>query len=156
MAAPALTHAELAAMLVAEGCLPMAQGKMPAKMPIEALPLHDEERARAGVPPGGVAVFYPVGETGVFMHFGGSQASVWYEHVDCEGAVATLEQALNRAAPTLHFEKEAPHPDVPGMNVRLYRLEVDTKHLVKIEAVHPLRGEARQRFIVNLQALERI
>jgi hypothetical protein len=151
-----LTHAELAAMLVAEGCLPMAQGKQPAKMPVEALPLQNEERERIQARPDGLAVFYPVGETGVFMEFGGNSASVWYEQVDCEGAVATLEQALNRAAPSVRFEKEAPHPDVSGMNVRFYRLETDSKRFVKIEVVHPVSREARQRFVVNLHALERI
>jgi hypothetical protein len=155
VAAPALTHAEFLATLVAEGYLPIAQGKLPTRMPIEALPLTEEEKKRAGATPGSLVVFYPVGDTGVFLQLGNSRAVVWYEGVNCDGALATLERTLQRAHPAVTFVGGAPLPESTDVNVRLYRLELDEKRAVELEVMYPSSSAVHQRFVVHLAAWEK-
>jgi hypothetical protein len=155
MADPAgLTHAQLLAKLVIEGCLRIAEGKQLAKMPIEAIPLDPAEAAAAGVEPGGLAVFYPLGETGVFLYMRGAHARVWFNNEDCDGALETFERALNAAYPKATFVQQGAHP-VPNMNVRVYRAELDKTHLVELEATYPITRDARRQFIVRVHAQER-
>jgi len=149
-----LTHAELTAKLVAEGCLNIVQGRMPAQMPVQALPLPEVEKKQAGANPDALVVFYPVGETGVFFQMDGHQARVWYKGVNTEGAVATLERAILAAHPNAKFIQHSPHP-TQGTGVRLYRLDVDPKHFAVIEATFPIDRTLPQKFSVRVYAEER-
>jgi hypothetical protein len=149
-----LTHAELTAKLVAEGCLNIVQGRPPAKMPVEALVLGKEDKEVAGANPDALVVFYPVGDTGVFMQMGGHQARVWYHNVDTDGALETLEKAIYAAHGNARFVTHSPHP-TPGMGTRLYRLEVDPKRFAVIEATFPIDRTLPQQFVVRVYAQER-
>ena len=155
MAEPKLTHAEFAAKLVLEGCLPIVAGKPLSKMPIEALPLQREELQRLGLDPAGLAVFYPLGETGVFLYMQGSNARVWFSEADCDTALKTFERALTRAHPKAKFTQQIKHPEERGMSARLCRLELDKKHLADIVVTYPTDRAAKQQFLVHVQALER-
>jgi hypothetical protein len=155
VASPALTHADFLAKLVSEGVLPIVQGKLPAKLPVEALPLKDEEKKRIGAAPKALVVFYPIGDTGVFLQIGPSRAAVWYEGVNCEGALLTLERALKRAHPQVAFVDGVLHPETPDMSVRLYRLDIDAKHFADIEVMYPSNNNVHQRFVVHLAAWEK-
>ena len=150
-----LTHAEFAAKLVVEGCVPIVEGKTPGKMPIEALPLDEATKAKVGANPGSLAVFYPLGETGVFMQMHGSNARVWYTDVNTDGALETLERALLAAYPQATFNAESAHPTA-GMSVRLYRIEFAGKHFADIEATYPITTGVRQQFVVRVHANQRI
>lgn len=154
MAGAALTHADLAIKLVVEGGLRIAQGKNPSEMPVQGLPLNDEEKAKAGANPHALVVFYPVGETGVFMQMHGSHMRVWYTGVDCEGVVSVLEQAIHRAYPNATFKDEQPHLSAHGTNVRLYRVPIDAKHYADVEATYPIDKRARQQFAVRIHAMQ--
>lgn len=154
MAAP-LTHQELAIKLVVEGALRVVTGKTPSEMPVQALPLTDAEKEKAGANPKALVVFYPAGDTGVFMQMLGHQARVWFIGVDCDGVVAKLEQAINQAYPGSTFNDEKPHMFAPKTNVRLYQVPVDDKRFAQIEATYPIDREARQQFAVRIYALER-
>jgi hypothetical protein len=150
-----LTHAELAAKLVAEGFLNIVQGRLPAQIPVPALPLENaEEKRLAGASPTALVVHYPVGESGVFLQMDGHQARVWYHSVDTDGAVATLEKAIIAAHPNAKFVQHAPH-SVTGMGVRVYRLEVDAKRFATIEATFPIDRTLQQRFSVRVFTQER-
>lgn len=148
-----LTHAELAAQLVADGALAIAQGKLPAKMPVEALVLSDKERARIAAKAGELAVFYPVGETGVFLEMGGPIARVWYEGIDATGAIDTLDRALKKSKASK--TSEGPHPELKGMKVRQYRVALDAKRFVDIKATYSVAKSVKQAFIVQLFAQEK-
>jgi hypothetical protein len=89
-----LTHIGFASKLAIEGCLPLVEGKAPAKMPVEAAPMDIADRARAGADQDALAVFYPVGDSGVFFQMQGATARIWYNNVDCDGAVEAFERAL--------------------------------------------------------------
>lgn len=156
MAAPELTHAQFLAMLVADGCLPIVKGKLPTKMPVEAVVLDHAHREKLEIPPGALAVFYPVGETGVFMQMHGSHARIWYTGIDTDGALATFESELHRAHPSAVFVEQGPHPEVPGSNVRVYRLDIDPTHFVEIEATYPIDRRVNQQFIVRLHGRQRV
>lgn len=155
MAKPGQAHADFLAKLVAEGFLPMMQGKPPAKMPLEALPLTDEEKERAGAAKEALVVFYPVEDTGVFLQLGRSRAAVWYSGVDCGPALPTLERALKARYPSLKFIEENAHTESPGVNVRIYRFEPDPKHYADLEVMLPASKKARQQFMVRMTAWER-
>lgn len=152
--AGAFTHAELAIKLVVEGGLRIAQGKTPSEMPVKAVPLTAEEREKAGANPDALVVFYPVGDTGVFMQMHGNHMRVWYAGEDCDGVVAALEQAIQRAYPGATFQDEQPHLVAHGTNVRLYRVPLDAKHFAKIEVTFPIDRRVKQRFIVRIHAME--
>lgn len=156
MAKPGQAHADMIATLVAEGFLRIVEGKLPAKVSVEAVPLNDEEKARIRAAPEALVVFYPVEETGVFLQLGKSRAVAWYDGVDCSVAVPTLERALKAAHSSLKFVSETPHSDTPGVNVRIYRVEPDAKHYVDLEVMHPAGKTARQQFMVRMTAWERI
>ena len=156
MAPPALTHADLLATLVAEGCLRIVRGQMPEKMPVEAIVLDEQHRKKLDIPTGALAVFYPVGETGVFMQMHGAHARIWYMGVDTDGALATFERELHRAHPAATFTVQRSHPDVPGMNVRTYQVEVDATHFVSVEVTYPIDSQMKQQFIVRLHGRQRI
>ncbi len=155
MAKPGQAHADFVAKLAAEGYLPIVQGKLPAKMPVEALPLTNEEKARIKAPAESLVVFYPVEDTGVFLQLGSSRAVAWYEGVPCDNAVATVERAFKNANATLKFVEEKAHPEARGMDVRIYRVETDAKHFVDVEMMFPADKKARQRFMVYMTAWER-
>lgn len=149
----ALTHADLAAQLVAEGALAIAKGQLPAKMPVEAVVLTAEERKRIAANPGELAVFYPVGETGVFLELGGSVSRVWYEGIDAVGAIDTLDRALSKAKASRL--SDAAHEKLQGMKRREYRVDLDAKHFVKVTATYPATKNVKQAFVVQLFAQER-
>jgi hypothetical protein len=153
--AAALTHQDMAIKLVVEGALRIVRGQKPAQMPIEALPLTDEEKEKAGANPKALVVFYPVGDTGVFLQMLGHQARVWFTGADCDGVVAKLEQAINTAYPGSTFNEEKPHMFAPKTNVRLYNVPVDDKRFATVEATYPIDREAKQQFAVRVYALER-
>jgi hypothetical protein len=150
----ALTHAELAVKLVVDGALRIAQGKTPAEMPVKALPLTDEEKARADANPEALVVFYPAGDTGVFMQMHGNHVRVWYTGAETDGAVALLEKAIHKAHPNATFKDEQPHLTAHGMNARLYRVPIDDTHYLAVETTFPIDKRVRQQFIVRVHALE--
>lgn len=155
MAPSSLTHADLLAMLVAQGFLAIVEGKPPAKVPVEAVPLSDEEKSRVHAAKDALVVFYPVGDTGVFMQLGKSRGAVWFDGVNTDGALQKLERALKASYPRHKFVEEKPFPDAPGVNVRIYRVETDAKHYVDLEVMHPASKKARQQFMVRMTAWER-
>lgn len=154
MAGPALTHAQMAVKLVVDGALRIAQGKLPEKMPVEAVPLTDEEKKKASAAPHALAVFYPVGETGVFMQMHGNHVRVWYTDIDCDGVVEMLEKAIHQAHPSATFKDEQPHLSAPGLNVRLYHVPIDSTHFANVEATFPIDRRVRQQFVVRVHAME--
>ena len=155
MAEPNFTHAEFAAKLVLEGCLPIVAGKPLSKMPIEALPLQREEQLRLGLDPAGLSVFYPLGETGVFLHMKGSRARVWFGEADCDTAVKIFERELKRDHPKAKLTKQVKHPEERDMSVRIYRVEFDKNHLADIELTYPTGKAAKQQFWARVHAWER-
>jgi hypothetical protein len=155
VAPPALTHADLLATLVAQGFLAIVQGKAPAKMPVEAVPLSEEEKAKVHAAKDALVVFYPVGDTGVFLQLGKSRGVVWYDGVNCDGALKTFERALKAAFPRHTFVRETPYAESPGANVRIYRVDTDAKHYVDLEVMHPANKKARQQFMVRMTAWEK-
>lgn len=154
MAADALTHAEMAIKLVVEGGLRIVHGQNPSKMPVEGVPLTTEEKTKAGANPKALVVFYPVGETGVFMQMHANNMRVWYNDADCDGVVAALEQAIHRAYPGASFVDEQPHLSAHGINVRLYRVPIDDKRYADVEAAFPIDRRVRQQFVVRIHAME--
>jgi len=155
MNAPTLTHAEFAAKLVVEGCVPIVEGKTPGKMPIEGLPLDDATKAAVDAHPGSLAVFYPVGESGVFLQMHDANARVWYKGVNTDGALETLEKAIQLAYPQATFKSQVEHT-MPGMSVRLYRVEFGGKRFADIEASYPTTPDVPQQFVVRVHARERL
>ncbi|MFO1018967.1 MAG: hypothetical protein U1E03_15330 [Hyphomonadaceae bacterium] len=154
MAAPALTHAELAIKLVVEGCLPMVEGKQPAPMPIAAAPLGAAEKARLHVPETAMLVFYPIGETGVFMQAQGADAMVWYAGENCDGVLDAFETKLKRHYPEATLTSQDEYRP-PGMRKRLYHIELGGKRVVDLEAIYPVSTQIPQEFVVRVYAQER-
>jgi hypothetical protein len=149
----ALTHADLAAQLVAQGALAIAKRQLPAKMPVEAVVLDAEERKRIAANPGELAVFYPVGDSGVFLELGGAISRVWYEGVDAVGAIDTLDRALGKVKASRL--SDSAHEKLRDMKRREYRVDLDAKHFVKLSVTYPANKAVKQAFVVQLFAQEK-
>lgn len=154
MAKPGQAHAEFLAKLVAESCLPILQGKLPAKMPVEAVPLTDDEKARVRAAPQALVVFYPVEDTGVFLQLGSSRAVAWYDGVPSDNALATLERAFKEVKPRITFIEEKPFTEAAGTSVRIYRLDIAQGRYADLEVMYPSSKKARQQFMVRMTAWE--
>ena len=155
MADPNLTHSQFVAKLVAEGLLSIVQGKLPAEMPIKAVPMTPEEKMKAGANPEALAVFYPLGGSGVFMQMRGAQARIWYVGENCDTAVEELEKAIKRAFPTAGFTNQRVHPDGPHTHVRLYHVPISERRFITVEATYSVDRTVLQKFVVRLHARER-
>lgn len=153
--AAAVTPADFLATLVADGCLSIAKGQLPAKTSIQGKALEKDEQERFGIRPGAVAVRYPVGKTDVYLHLEGARASVWYEGAKADGVVLPLDKALRNAHPTTTMVREITHPDDRGMMVRLYRVGLDAGRYIAVEASYPIGPHIAQKCVVRLHAWER-
>ncbi len=158
MAAPGLSHAQLAAKLAVDGVLPILDGKPRRdQIPVPALPLEREEKAKLGLPADSLAVFYPLGDTGVFLSMKGSSARVWYFGVNTDGALETFERALRDAYPkTSTFHSQTEHPDVSGMSVRLYHVDFTPEIMAELEVTYPTTLGVKQQFIIRVHAQRRV
>lgn len=155
-----VTHAQLAAQLVVEGCLPMIQDKVQGKLPIEGRLLTESEKRDRGMidalsVPGQMmshTILYPIAPEGVFLDLDRSQASVWFANTDADKALNLLDAGLKKNYPQVQQAEDMAHPDARGMRVRLYKVQLDPALLASLEVSYPAPGGGAKQFVVRVRA----
>jgi hypothetical protein len=144
--------AGLAAQLIVEGCLPIIQGTVKGKAPIQPVPLTKEERDKLGLKEQGITVFYPAGGEGVFFDAGKSSFTVWFNGEDCERATATLHDALMRAFPNAKQLDDVAHKQDSRMRARVYRVDLGQGRLAAIETSFGQAAPGKHKFMARVIA----
>jgi|CXWL01.1.fsa_nt_gi hypothetical protein len=147
--------ADLTASLVVEGCLPMIQGAALGKAPIEGLPVAPEDRAKLNLDPGGLTVFYPAQEQGVFFDIMSTSFHLWFTGGDVERATDALDAALKRAYPQTQQLDDVPHRRNPRMRARVYRVQLPAGRLAAISTSFADMKDGSHKFAVRIQAQQR-
>lgn len=148
-----MSHSELAAKLIVEGCVAHAAGKVQGKMPMPPIPLSELERADIGLKQGGQTLFYPLPPTGVFIDMGGVVASVWFTQADSDRGLGAVEKALKHAFPRAKQLKDGAHPTEKDMRQRLYEIDFGGSRLAALELDYPARGA--EKFVARISAQAR-
>jgi hypothetical protein len=149
MAAAGYTNSQLAAKIV-EGCLAHIAGNVQVKLPIQPIVVADLDRAMAGLQKGGQTQFYPLGESGVFVDFNGSLATVWYVNGDYERGLDALETTMKSKHRVKQLKDEA--RGAPKQRVRSYEVDLGGRRLAHVIAEYAERGAQEQRFFVRVAA----
>lgn len=153
-----VTLGRLAAQLVVDGCIPLANEERPrGELPVRGQQLTQTQRANLQIAGGskqGSAFFYPVGGNGVFMDLSVGVATVWFKGAD-DAALNELEAGLRRAYPAFQFIEEAPHPDDPQLRVRAYIIELTPPKRVSLEVAHSVQGARSPQFTVRVRAFKK-
>jgi hypothetical protein len=145
----------LAAQLVIEGALAMIRGEVKGKAPVEPAVVSPEERAKLGLPRDNLTLFYPAGESGVFLDMGGNTFTVWFTGEDCEKATSALHERLTRAFPKTRQLDDVPHPKNKHMRARVYRTELGDGRLAAISTSFSRLASGQEKFTVRVIAQQR-
>lgn len=148
-----LTHRELASRLVIDAALGGIAGTVSGQLPIEPTVLTDESARMLGMPTGTTALYYPLGEKGVFFDIAASRIAVWYSGADADRAAAHLDAELKRAYPQAKQVKDEQHPDESGLRVRLYDVKLGQGRMANVEVSYSKPGERMPKFGVQIVAL---
>ncbi len=150
----ALTHSELAVRIIVEGALAAATDSVSGQLPIKPTILTDEQARDLGLPPGGLVLYYALGErTGVFFDSAGARMMVWFSGGDAGRAPQLLDQELRGAYRDLKQVVDADHPKESSMRVRAYDVRFGNGRMATIEVTYSKPGVTPPRFsaqIVNM------
>jgi hypothetical protein len=155
MANQTLTHSELVAKLIVEASLDNIAGAAKGKFPIEGKPLSDQERAGLGRKPGGSTLFYPLGETGVFIDFHGAATTVWFQNADSTDTLTMVEQALKRAYPKAKQISDKAHASDQWSRERSYDVPLGGGRVAVVDLGYPAPGAAARGFLARIVAYAR-
>lgn len=150
MANRPLTHSEFAAKLIVEGSLDRLAGKAEWKFEDEGMRLSDEQRAGLGRDKGGITLFYPVGETGVFIDFHGAATSVWFSEADSSEALNEFEKALKKNYPMARQEEDKPHPTDEWTRQRSYDVPLGNDRVAVVDVAYPAPGSVPRGFLARV------
>jgi hypothetical protein len=155
MAAGDLTHSQLTAKLVVEGCLAHIAGNVQGKIPITPAPLTELERADMGLPQGGSTLFYPLPPTGVFFDMHGARATVLFADADYDMGLDAVETAMKQAFPKLKQLKDEAHPQLRDVRLRTFQVEFGNGRLASVEIEYPNQRAQKRNFVVRVTAQAR-
>lgn len=157
MAAPGVTHSQLAAKLIVEGSLAGIAGTVQGQMPVAGIQLTELERAQAGMAQGGHTIFYPVPPTGVFFNLGGVTSTVWFmgPNADADRGLEALESLLKRTFPKAKQTKDDVDPTDAALRIRKYEIDFGNSRLAAMDVWYPARNVAPKKFQAHITALIR-
>ena len=107
-----------------------------------------------GLPPGGVSMFYPAGEDGVFIDLEKNDFTVWFSGGDCEAVTNALHTALTRAFPKAQQLDDVAHPRDSRMRARAYRVDLGEARLATILTEFGEAG-SKHKFTARIKAQQR-
>lgn len=152
---PPASCANVAARLIVEGCLPMIEGNVTGKAPIQPVVLSREERAKLGLTGDkSLTLFYAAGGEGVFFDGAANTFKIWFKGEDCEEATSALHNALMRAYPSAKQLDDVPHKEDSRMRARVYRVELGGGKLAAISTAFGKTG-GKHTFHAEVKALQR-
>jgi hypothetical protein len=150
-----LSHSELAAMLVVDGCLAIVAGAVKGKLPVEGMPVTEIERVDLGLRQGGKTAFYPLKESGVFLDLHGTIGSVFFADQDFDRALPALDAALKRAYPRVRQHEDSPHPRKKNYRYRSYEVDFGDGRLALVEVDAPEASATKRTFVARIIPMTR-
>jgi hypothetical protein len=150
-----LSHSELAAKLVVDGCLAIIAGNVQGKLPVEGVPVTALERNELGLRQGGKTAFYPLKQSGVFLDLNGTSGSVFFADQDFDRALQALDAALKRAYPKAKQLKDSPHPRKKNHRFRSYEVDFGNGKLALVEVDAPDAAAKKHKFIARIFPMAR-
>lgn len=133
----------------------MIRGDVKGKAPLAPVPLTPEERAKLKLAKGGITVFYPAQDEGVFFDMGGTHFTLWFTGGDVDRASLALDAALKRNFPKATQLDEVKHKRDARMCARVYRVELGQGRLAAISTSFSDLPDGRHKFAVHVQAQQR-
>lgn len=150
-----LKHSEVAAKLAIEGIVAGLAGTVKGQLGITPKPIVGAERADLGLADVGDTLFYPVGESGVFLHADGPFTTIWYGGADCASAITGFDAALKRNQPKAKQVSDNPHKSEAGFNQRTYDVQLANDKLAVVEAIYPVGRVENPKFMVRVTAFNK-
>lgn len=148
-----ITHRELATRLVIDAALGGIAGTVKGQLPVSPTILTDESARALGMPSGTTAIYYPLGDKGVFFDIAGSRIAVWYSGADADRAPALLDSELKRAYPQSKQVKDEVHPEESSQRLRLYDVKLGDGRMANVEVSYSKPGQQPPKFGVQIVAL---
>lgn len=127
------TADELAALIVADGCLPMIAGKQPLAPPPQGAPLAPPEREALGFTGPGVTMRYPSADGDVIADYGVQIASVRLPPGPLAPRLDILDRAIRRAVGDVQMQEEA----ALGGKVKTYLVRLSEERYARISMLVP-------------------
>lgn len=157
MAGPGISHSQLAAKLIVDGCLAGIAGTVQGKMPVAGVQLTELERADIGLTQRGHTFFYPLSPTGVFCNLAGTTCTVWFmgANADADHGLQALEAAMKRAYPKAKQAKDDVDPTDAALRTRRYEIDFGNSRLAVMDVWYPARNVAPKKFQAHISALIR-
>lgn len=144
------TQSEFAAKLIVQGSLDRLAGKAEGKFEVEGVRLSDEQRAGMGRHKGGSTIYYPVGDTGVFIDFHGAATSVWFSESDSSEALKEFEKALKKSYPKAKQQEDKPHPTDEWTRQRSYDVPLGNDRVATVDVAYPAPGSVPRGFLARI------
>lgn len=143
---------DLAATLIADGCLPMIGGKEPSAPAPQGAVLSPQERAAAGFKEPGVTMRYGASDADVIADFGAQTATIRLAETDVAQALDTLDGALRRASGDVDMTED---PDIGG-KMRVYMARLTQNRYARVTVRIPQAAKAALDIRVSgMAAIER-
>jgi len=152
MARHGLTHTELAAKLLVEASLNRIAGRESGKLPVEGARLEEAKRAELGREPGGLTVFYPLGDGGVYMDFHDTATTIWFNGADSSDARIRVEDELKQAYPEFVVRSDQPDPRNEKMRLRAYDIGLGNGRAAAVDIAYPGPGANPRGFVARVLA----
>lgn len=129
---------DLAVMIVADGCLPMIEGREPSAPSPQGAPLSPQERAAAGFTGPGVTMRYGAADQDVIADYGAQIATIRLAETDVPKTLDKLDAALRRASGDIDMSED---PDIGG-RLRVYMARLTANRYARITIRIPQAAKA--------------
>ncbi len=148
-------HSEVAAKLAIEGAVGAIGGTVKGQLGIRPRVLGAQEKADLGFSDIGDTLFYPIGESGVFMHTDGAYTTIWFGGADYDKGAGALDALIKRVYPDAKRVKDEAHATEPNMQLRTYDIRLPNKHLAIVDTVYPSGKVGNPKFMIRVTAMAR-
>lgn len=152
---PQITHSELAVTLAIEGVVAAIEGTVSGQAPVDPIPVGPRERADLGFSEAGDLLFYPIGDTGVFLYIIDAQSTVWFAGADCDKGAAALDAKVKQRYPQAKVAAEGPHKTERNIALRSYDIKLANGRVAMVEALYPTGRLDNPKFSIRVVGMER-
>ncbi|MBL8546087.1 MAG: hypothetical protein JNL81_06465 [Hyphomonadaceae bacterium] len=150
-----MMQSEVAAKLAVDGAVAAIGGTVKGALGLTPRIISKQEKSDLGIAEDGEALFYQVGDGGVFFHSNGVLTTIWCAEGDNDKSIDVLDAAVQRAHPDAKRVKDEPHPTEPGLRLRTYDINLQKNNLAVVDAVYSSGASHNSQFMIRVTAMAR-